>query len=33
LLEGLDDVDITLTHENDIAAYESGRPSWKPAMA
>jgi 3-isopropylmalate/(R)-2-methylmalate dehydratase small subunit len=32
LLEGLDDVDITLTHENDIAAYESGRPSWKPAM-
>jgi 3-isopropylmalate/(R)-2-methylmalate dehydratase small subunit len=32
LLEGLDDIDITLTHESDIAAYESGRPSWKPAM-
>jgi 3-isopropylmalate/(R)-2-methylmalate dehydratase small subunit len=31
LLEGLDDVDITLSHEDDIVAYEAGRPSWKPS--
>ncbi len=31
LLEGLDDVDITLSREDDIAAYEATRPSWKPA--
>jgi 3-isopropylmalate/(R)-2-methylmalate dehydratase small subunit len=31
LLEGLDDIGITLGHEDDIAAYESQRPSWKPA--
>jgi 3-isopropylmalate/(R)-2-methylmalate dehydratase small subunit len=31
LLEGLDDVGITLSHEDDIATYESTRPSWKPA--
>jgi len=31
LLEGLDDIGITLSHEDDIAAYESTRPSWKPA--
>jgi 3-isopropylmalate/(R)-2-methylmalate dehydratase small subunit len=31
LLEGLDDIGITLSHEDDIEAYESGRPSWKPA--
>jgi 3-isopropylmalate/(R)-2-methylmalate dehydratase small subunit len=31
LLEGLDDIGITLSHEDDIAAYEAGRPSWKPA--
>ena len=31
LLEGLDDIGITLSHENDIAAYEKGRPAWKPA--
>jgi 3-isopropylmalate/(R)-2-methylmalate dehydratase small subunit len=31
LLEGLDDISLTLAHEGDIAAYESGRPSWKPA--
>ena len=30
LLEGLDDIGITLGHEDDIAAYEAGRPSWKP---
>ena len=31
LLEGLDDIGITLSHEDDIAAYEAKRPSWKPA--
>ena len=31
LLEGLDDIGITLSHEDDIAAYEKGRPAWKPA--
>src|SRR6478752_81438 len=31
LLEGLDDIGITLSHDDDIATYESTRPSWKPA--
>jgi 3-isopropylmalate/(R)-2-methylmalate dehydratase small subunit len=31
LLEGLDDIGITLSHEEDVAAYEAKRPSWKPA--
>ncbi len=31
LLNGLDDIGITLSHEDDIAAYEATRPSWKPA--
>jgi 3-isopropylmalate/(R)-2-methylmalate dehydratase small subunit len=31
LLEGLDDISLTLTHEADITAYEQKRPSWKPA--
>jgi 3-isopropylmalate/(R)-2-methylmalate dehydratase small subunit len=31
LLEGLDDVGITLSHAEDIDAYEARRPSWKPA--
>ncbi len=31
LLEGLDDIGITLSHEDDVAAFEAGRPSWKPA--
>jgi len=31
LLEGLDDIGITLGHESDIAAYEAKRPVWKPA--
>jgi 3-isopropylmalate/(R)-2-methylmalate dehydratase small subunit len=30
LLEGLDDISLTLAHEPEIAAYEAGRPSWKP---
>ena len=31
LLEGLDDISLTLAHDGDIATYESTRPSWKPA--
>ncbi len=30
LLEGLDDIGITLGHEADISAFEATRPSWKP---
>jgi 3-isopropylmalate/(R)-2-methylmalate dehydratase small subunit len=30
LLEGLDDIGITLGHDADIASYEANRPSWKP---
>jgi 3-isopropylmalate/(R)-2-methylmalate dehydratase small subunit len=30
LLNGLDDIGITLSNEADIAAYEAKRPSWKP---
>jgi len=30
LLEGLDDIGITLGHADDIDAYEAQRPSWKP---
>jgi 3-isopropylmalate/(R)-2-methylmalate dehydratase small subunit len=32
LLEGLDDVGLTLTHERDITGYERGRPAWAPAL-
>jgi 3-isopropylmalate/(R)-2-methylmalate dehydratase small subunit len=31
LLEGLDDIGITLSNEDHIAAYEASRPAWKPA--
>ncbi|WP_394430043.1 3-isopropylmalate dehydratase small subunit [Streptomyces sp. SGAir0957] len=30
LLNGLDDISITLSNEDDIAAYEAKRPSFKP---
>ena len=30
LLNGLDDVGITLSHDDDITAYEADRPAWKP---
>ena len=30
LLQGLDDIGITLSHDDEIAAYEATRPSWKP---
>ncbi|WGL53659.1 3-isopropylmalate dehydratase small subunit [Nocardioides sp. BP30] len=30
LLNGLDDISLTLRNESDIAAFEGTRPSWKP---
>lgn len=33
LLEGLDDIGITLGHEDDIVAFEATRPSFKPVTA
>jgi 3-isopropylmalate/(R)-2-methylmalate dehydratase small subunit len=30
LLEGLDDISLTLAHADTITAFESQRPSWKP---
>ena len=30
LLEGLDDIGITLSHEDDITSFEESRPTWKP---
>jgi 3-isopropylmalate/(R)-2-methylmalate dehydratase small subunit len=30
LLEGLDDIDITMSHEDAIVAYENSRPVWRP---
>jgi 3-isopropylmalate/(R)-2-methylmalate dehydratase small subunit len=30
LMEGLDDIGLTLTHTDDIAAFESHRPHWMP---
>ncbi len=32
LLEGLDDISLSLRHADDIDAYEAGRPSWKPTV-
>ncbi|HMH91267.1 MAG TPA: 3-isopropylmalate dehydratase small subunit [Streptosporangiaceae bacterium] len=32
LLEGLDDVALTLRHEDAITAFEAGRPAWLPAV-
>jgi 3-isopropylmalate/(R)-2-methylmalate dehydratase small subunit len=31
LLEGLDDIGITMSYEDDIAAFEKRRPAYKPA--
>ena len=33
LLEGLDDIGLTLRHEEAIAAYEPTRPAWMPTTA
>jgi len=30
LMEGLDDIGLTLRHSDDVAAFEGDRPSWKP---
>jgi 3-isopropylmalate/(R)-2-methylmalate dehydratase small subunit len=30
LLEGLDDIAVTLTHADDISAFEAARPTWMP---
>ncbi len=30
LMEGLDDIGLTLRHEQDISDFEARRPSWKP---
>jgi len=32
LLEGLDDIALTLRHESAIDAFEAGRPGWLPAV-
>ncbi|HEX6920231.1 MAG TPA: 3-isopropylmalate dehydratase small subunit [Actinomycetes bacterium] len=33
LMEGLDDVDLTLRHESRIGIFESQRPTWLPTTA
>ncbi|HET8570143.1 MAG TPA: 3-isopropylmalate dehydratase small subunit [Candidatus Limnocylindria bacterium] len=33
LLEGLDDIGLSLREEDAIAAYERSRPPWRPALA
>jgi len=30
LMEGLDDIGLTLRHEDDVTAFEAKRPQWKP---
>lgn len=32
LLEGLDDIGITMRHADDISAYEATRPTWMPSI-
>lgn len=31
LVEGLDDIGLTMRHEQEITDFEDGRPSWKPS--
>jgi 3-isopropylmalate/(R)-2-methylmalate dehydratase small subunit len=33
LMEGLDDIDLTLRHADEVSAYESRRPQWMPTTA
>jgi 3-isopropylmalate/(R)-2-methylmalate dehydratase small subunit len=33
LMEGLDDIAVTLTHADDIANFESNRASWLPVTS
>ncbi len=32
LLEGLDDIGLTLRYVDDVTAYESSRPAWMPVV-
>ena len=32
LLEGLDDIGLTLRHEDAVTAYETRRPAWMPSL-
>ena len=32
LLNGLDDIGMTMQHEGDITTFEASRPAWKPAL-
>ncbi len=32
LLNGLDDIGLTLQHESDVAGFETDRPAWMPAL-
>ena len=32
LLEGLDDIALTMRHEQEIAAFEASRPAWLPSL-
>ena len=32
LMEGLDDISLTLTHEEDLEAFENSRPSYLPKV-
>ncbi len=32
LMEGLDDIALTLTHDGEIGRYEQSRPAWKPRV-
>ena len=33
LMEGLDDIDLTLRHDAEISGYEGGRPAWMPSTS
>jgi 3-isopropylmalate/(R)-2-methylmalate dehydratase small subunit len=33
LLEGLDDIGLTLRHEDEISAFEARRPAWLPSLS
>ena len=33
LMEGLDDIGLTLRHADDVARFEEGRPAWLPVTA
>ena len=33
LIEGLDDISLTMQHDDDIASFEKSRPAFYPAAA